>query len=262
MTTIPMIGRAEAAQARAEALGGMVARCTAEPKGVGAARSLPFAADLRAKLVDRNGQSVYHLRGIASVTDTPYEMWDLFGTYDEVVAREAFTETLANNPDVAFLVNHKGVTMARTTNDTLVLTMADEGLASDAYLNPKRQDVKDLVLAIEDRNIDQMSFAFMLQEGWWSDDFTTFRITKLDINRGDVSAVNYGANPYTSIAARSREIIADLDGLPTGAARAAMARLAGRQDLAPVPQSDVTRSAPEHTGGSVDLYEAMLMIDS
>ena len=112
----------------------------------GSARSLHFPAQLRAKLEDRNGQELYHLNGIASVTDTPYEMYDMFGPYEEIVERGAFTETLAAEPDVAFLVNHRGVTMARTTNGTLELGMVDAGLGSDAWLNPKRQDVKDLIL--------------------------------------------------------------------------------------------------------------------
>lgn len=203
--------------------------------GVEAERCVPARAQLRAKLTERDGQQVYHLSGVASVTDVPYEMWDFFGPYEEIVAREAFDETLAANPDVAFLLNHRGMTMARTTAGTLELGMVDEGLGSDAYVNPKRQDVKDLVIAIEDGHIDQMSFAFMLEEGWWSDDFMTFKITKVNLDRGDVSAVNYGANPHTSIAARSREILADLDRLPAGVARAAMARLSVRSDLATAP---------------------------
>ena len=204
----------------------------------GNARALPFGAKMRAKLTERNGQPMYHLNGIASVTDKPYEMWDFFGPYDEVIERGAFTDTLASEPDVAFLVNHRGVTMARTTNGTLELGMVDEGLQADAWLNPKRQDVTDTVIAVEDGSLDQMSFAFLLEEGWWSDDFTTFRISKLDIHRGDVSVVNYGANPYTSIEARQRETLADLEHAPVGVARAALARLAGRNDLTQVRASN------------------------
>lgn len=239
------------------------------PAGVGESRSLAFPAQLRAKLVDHNGQDRYHLEGHASVVDTPYEMWDMFGPYEEIIDKGAFDETLAAEPDVAFLVNHRGVTMARTANETLALSMDDVGLSTDAWLNPKRQDVSDLVVAIEDRDITEMSFAFMLEEGWWSDDFETFKITKLSIDRGDVSAVNYGANPYTNIAARSREIMADLDHLPAGAARAAIERLQSRDDVAkaakeePVEPSvdEETRekpAAPENQGRSLAQIEAML----
>lgn len=206
---------------------------------LGAARSLAFPAQMRATKRDWNGKQMYNLVGIASVTDQPYEMYDMFGPYEEIIAREAFTQTLAADPDVAFLVNHRGLTMARTrtkegSQRTLTLRMVDEGLESDAWVNPARGDVKDLVIAIDDNNIDQMSFAFMLEEGWWSDDFTQFKITQVDMDRGDTSAVNYGANPYTSIAARSREILDDLVRLPSGAQREALARLSAPQDPAPV----------------------------
>jgi hypothetical protein len=209
------------------------------PAGVGQSRSLAFPAELRAKKVEHNGQERFHVEGHASVTGTPYEMWDMSGPYEEIIDRGAFDATLAANPDVAFLVNHRGVTMARTTNDTLKLSMDDVGLLTEAWLNPKRQDVSDLVVAIEDRDITEMSFAFMLEEGWWSDDFETFKITKVNLDRGDTSAVNYGANPYTNIAARSREILADLDHLPAGAARAALDRLQSRDDIKAEPVGEV-----------------------
>ena len=205
----------------------------------GSARSLAFGAQMRATKREWNGKPMYNLLGIASVTDTPYDMYDMFGPYEEIIDHRAFDDTLTADPDVAFLLNHRGMTMARTrakegSERTLTLRMVSEGLEADAWLNPKRQDVADLIIATDDGNIDQMSFAFMLEEGWWSEDFSQFKITKLDINRGDVSAVNYGANPYTSIAARSREILDDLERLPIGAKREALARLSAPQDVAPV----------------------------
>jgi HK97 family phage prohead protease len=216
----------------------------------GSARVAAFPAQLRAELVDHNGQQRYYVSGHASVVNTPYEMWDAFGPYTEVIDGGAFTRTLAAGPDVAFLTNHRGVTMARTTNDSLKLRMDGVGLAVEAWLNPKRVDVSDLVTAIQDRDVTEMSFAFMLGDdgGEWSPDMQTFRIKDLDLNRGDVSAVNYGANPYTDVAARSREILADLDHLPAGAARAALARLQHRGDLAPAP---VRAPEPVPSGTSV-----------
>lgn len=263
MTTATDEALQTAAQARAAALGGdKPARWTA-PREVGSARLVPAQAQLRAQLTERNGQELYHLRGIASVTDKPYRMFDMFGEYDETVARSAFDATLAANPDVAFLLNHRGMTMARTHAGTLELRMDDTGLRSDAWLNPKRQDVQDLIVAIDDGNITEMSFAFMLEDGEWSEDFSQFRITKLDIHRGDVSAVNYGANPYTSIAARSREILADMDQLPVGLARAALQRLTARDDLRIAPpvaapaQPDAQPSVAAG-GPSIAFYEALL----
>jgi HK97 family phage prohead protease len=264
------VERRQAAAARTEAAGdrsGRVAR-RAAPVGVGASRMAGFPARMRAELVEHNGQRRYHLEGHASVVEQPYEMWDSFGPYMEVIERGAFDRTLAAGPDVAFLVNHRGVTMARTTNDTLRLAMDDPGLKTDAWLNPKRQDVSDLVTAIEDKDVTEMSFAFMLADGAgrWNEDFSEFRISEVDIDRGDVSAVNYGANPYTDVSARSREVLSDLDHLPAGAARAAVARLQARVDVAGTKIVDVAAEleppAPEQPKGrSIAHVRALLEME-
>jgi HK97 family phage prohead protease len=260
--------RRQAAAARREASGDRSGRVTrrSAPVGVGSARMASFPARMRTELVEHNGQRRYHLTGHASVVDTPYEMWDETGPYLEVIERGAFDLTLAAGPDVAFLVNHRGVTMARTTNDSLRLEMDDVGLKTDAWLNPKRQDVSDLVTAVEDEDVTEMSFAFMLRDGRWNQDFTEFRIGEADIDRGDVSAVNYGANPWTDVSARSSEVLADLDHLPAGAARAAVARLQARQDVtatvaaraAELDQVAVPEREEPRTGRSIAHIEALL----
>src|SRR5688500_18773118 len=235
---------------------------------IGSARSVAFPAqEIRAALVEREGREYYRLDGHATVFERAYEMWDIFGPYMEVVSAGAADETLASGPDVAFLTNHRGLTMARTAgiwnnnNATLLLSANSVAMPVEAYLNPNRQDVRDLVSAIDDKLVTEMSFAFQIPDGGasWNDDFTEFRINKFDINRGDVSAVNYGANPYTSIAARSREIMRDLDHLPAGAARAAIDRLRARDDLSARPAR--TPAAPDASGGAVHLYEALPAID-
>lgn len=254
----PMTERKAAAQRRAEHVDEQQRPQVAARSGSGTTfsdRVVPFpATELRAQLVDYNGQQRYHLEGHASVVDVRYEMWDMFGPYEEIIDRGAFDDTLAAGPDVAFLVNHRGVTMARTTNKSLKLSMDDVGLHVEAWLNPKRQDVSDLVTAVDDGDITEMSFAFMLEEGWWSDDFETFKITKTDIDRGDVSAVNYGANPYTDIAARAQQVLADVEHMPPTLGREAVQRLLKRDDLdiddlfkraELVRQYDETRAAVE-----------------
>ena len=200
--------------------------------GIGQARRVPtrYGTNLRAETVKKDGRDLVHTEGFFTRYEMTYPMWDQFGEYEEVVAPGAGKQTLASNPDVAFLVNHTGVTMARTTNGTLLLEERAEGGWHDAYLNPKRNDVHDLVVALDDGSVDQMSFAFMIPEGggWWSEDFTLFEIRAFDINRGDVSAVNYGASPYTDISARTAEVLNDLKHLPMGALREAEHRLISR----------------------------------
>src|SRR5262249_8010034 len=143
---------------RRAALGGngsqsLLQRGSAAPSG--AARSLAFGAEMRATKRGWNGKPMYNLVGVASVTGTPYEMYDMFGPYNEIIDHRAFDATLADDPDVAFLTNHRGLTMARTrakegSDRTLSLAMVDEGLHTDAWLNPKRGDVTDLITAIDD----------------------------------------------------------------------------------------------------------------
>lgn len=198
------------------------------PNGV--SRSHAFGVEMRATTVIFRDQERVKVEGYASVVEKRYRMWDMFGEYDEVVSQGAFDETLSKNPDVAYLVNHRGVTMARTTNGSLELKADGKGLHTLAYLNPKRTDVRDLITAIEDRDVTEMSFAFRIDDGEWNDDFTEFRINKVDLDRGDVSAVNYGASPHTNVAARQAEVMADLEKLPEGAQRAALADLQRRLD--------------------------------
>ncbi len=162
-------------------------------------RTYPAQFEVRA---DSQNDSVV-VEGYASVTEQPYTMYDMFGDYSEVIRQGAFGKTLAEGPDVAFLANHDGLTMARTIGGTLELSEDSTGLLSRATLNTKRSDVRDLVLAIEDGVIDQMSFAFSVVRQQWSPDYDERAITEVNINRGDVSAVNYGANPNTNIGTRS-----------------------------------------------------------
>jgi HK97 family phage prohead protease len=261
-------GRADALAGNRRALSGSTARLE------------PFTAQWRTQLVEWQGQQRQRLDGYASVTGIEYEMWDIFGPYGETIHPDAFNATLAAAPDVAFLVNHRGITMARTTNGTLSLEADPRGLHSVAHVNPDRNDVHDLVTAIDDHDVTEMSFAFQLDEGEWDDDFEHFTITKVNLDRGDVSAVNYGANPYTDIAARARTILGDLEHLPAAAQRAAFDRLAVRlgtgrtvaETAADAGCEDEVRAAaqahadsltPTDTtprGRSVQFYETMLRL--
>lgn len=195
------------------------------------AQRLNYApAQLRSSIVERNGKEFVLFDGTASVVERWYEMWDWYGEYEEKVARGAFDKTLSENPDVSFLLNHRGMTMARTRESkTLELFVRESGdLGVNAYCNPKRQDVSDLRIAIDDEDITEMSFAFRITGGTWNHDFTQFTITEVDLDRGDVSAVNYGANPFTSISARARDAFDGVDALPLPALRAVSARITER----------------------------------
>lgn len=151
-----------------------------------------------------------HVSGYASITGRYYPV----GWYEEKIDRGAFKRTLAEGPDVQLLVNHEGLALARTKSGTLTLVEDTQGLKIEADLDPERQAAKEVASAIRRGDVDQMSFAFLPREQTWSEDRSKRSITDAGLHRGDVSVVNQGANPSTTIATRSRE---DLHGRGTRA---------------------------------------------
>ena len=200
----------------------------------GDVRRRGFPSEMRGKFVKQDGRSVYEVEGYATIYNRGYEMWDMAGPYMEVVDQHSLDRSLSQTPDVAFLVNHLGVAMARSRsrsgNPTLILRSDTTGMGIQAWLNAERQDVKDLASAIDDEIVDEMSFAFRIEDHVWDEDYTQLTLKQLNINRGDVSAVNFGANPYTSIAARAADWLADLERMPDVVVRAAFERIQRRGD--------------------------------
>jgi HK97 family phage prohead protease len=143
------------------------------------------------------GDGTVGFRAYASITEHPYDMWDMFGPYTETIAATAFDATLAAQPDVAYLLNHGGMTLARTTSGTLTIGRDDTGLWYEPRLDPANSDVRNILSGIKRGDLDESSFAFRITSGMWDPSYTAYRIEQLDLHRGDVSTVNYGANPAT-----------------------------------------------------------------
>jgi hypothetical protein len=139
------------------------------------------------------------LSGYASTTEQPYQMFDFFGDYTEVVRGGAFGKTIADGAAVSYLANHEGLTMASTKAGSLRLSEDSTGLLTLATLNTSRGDVRDLVTAVEDGDISEMSFAFRVMRQQWSPDYDERSLVELNLDKGDVSAVNFGANPTTNV---------------------------------------------------------------
>jgi HK97 family phage prohead protease len=189
-------------------------------------RAYPVQLEVRAQA---GGRST--LSGYASVTEQAYEMWDWCGPYGEVVRAGAFSKTLGENPAVQLLLNHGGLSMAYTNAGTLRLAEDSTGLQMEAEVNTSRTDVRDMVTALQDGDVDEMSFAFRVTRQQWSPDFDQRDILEVDIHKGDVSVVNFGANPATSVQARGL----DVDRLDDAGARALLERLQSR--LTPAPET-------------------------
>lgn len=155
-----------------------------------------FAEPLALRDADE-GSTIRHFEGWASITGVPYEVHDMFGAFEETVEPGAFKRTLEQNPDVQFLVNHGGIALARTKSKTMALDEDAKGLHVDADLDSRMGVVSDLSIALDRRDMDQMSFAFYVPKGGdtWDEQFGERHIHEIKLHRGDVSVVNQGANP-------------------------------------------------------------------
>lgn len=178
-------------------------RCAETPGALVASRALVRRP---VEVRDSSGGNGLDFSGYASVTETGYEMYDFFGPYTEVVSRTAFDKTLAQDGlDVPLVLGHDSMRrIARTTNGSLMLAADEIGLKCDApNLDPTDADVAYIAPKLRSGLIDEMSFRFAIVRGQWSPDYTEYRIEEVDINRGDVSIVGYGANPATSTQLRA-----------------------------------------------------------
>lgn len=157
-----------------------------------------------------------NFRGHAAVTGKGYEMYGGpdNGGWMEYVDKGAFKRTLEKDPDVAFLLNHEGMTLARTKAGTLDLREDSVGLEATARLDKRVSVVNDIAVLMEAGNLDEMSFAFRIvkqtwldRDGeevpWWDMAGVERHIREVNIHKGDVSVVNYGANPFTDASMRS-----------------------------------------------------------
>lgn len=161
-----------------------------------------------AELRSSDGGNTLTFTGYASVFNRSYQVADMFGPFNENVAPGAFRDSLAAGADVPFKINHEGMTLARTRSGTMNLAEDSNGLHVEARLDPTNPQVQALRSAMERQDIDEMSFAFRCTSDRWSDDWMNRTVTGADIHKGDVSVVNYGANPFTSGAAlRSADLV-------------------------------------------------------
>ncbi len=151
----------------------------------------------------RTSGSTATIEGYASTFSQPYDM----GWYSESVRAGAFTKTLAENPDVRYLLNHTGLPIARSTSGTLDLAQDSTGLHTRARVNMERGDVRDVIHALKDGDLDQMSFGFRTIKDAWDDKYENRSLDELSLANGDVSIVTYPANPHTSVSLRARQIV-------------------------------------------------------
>lgn len=136
------------------------------------------------------------LQGLASRTETEYIMADPFGPFRETIRQGAFKGV--ESSDVVLRYGHEGIPLASTRSGTLQVWEDGEGLRFSARLDEGSPYARSVVSAVARGDIAEASFAGRFEEYAWTDDYSSVEVTKVDIDRGDVTVCQYGANPETS----------------------------------------------------------------
>lgn len=136
------------------------------------------------------------IEGYAAVFDSVTDL----GPFQERIAQGAFSDVM--DDDVRLLINHDGVPLARTSNNTLELSQDETGLYYRAQLSDT-QAGRDLYEMIKRGDINQSSFAFMIDKE--SNDADGVRVIEKVSKLIDVSPVTYPAYQAASVFARAED---------------------------------------------------------
>lgn len=152
------------------------------------------------------------------------------GGWQEVIKPGAASRTLANQPDVRFLINHDpNLLLARSSSGTMTMGEDNDGMTIGADMADVSY-ARDLAVSLERGDIDQMSFGFWITRDEWSGNLHV--VHEFDLDGGDVSVVTFPAFAQTSAELRSMATknLESLRGFPSGLATA-KAKLLGAESL-------------------------------
>lgn len=185
-------------------------------------RETPTRSALLKGAAERRGISEFEIRdgsngllkftGYAAVFDHPYEVTDRYGTFTEVIERNALSRTLSRSPDVILNINHDGLPLARTTAGTLRVGTDEHGYHVEADLEPRDPDVDRVRYKLARKDMAEMSWAFRVTVDEWTAEETHRSVQEVNVDGGDVSIVTTGANRTTEAHLRSAiHSLSDLD---------------------------------------------------
>ena len=173
--------------------------------------ALDAEADSRSKMAKKIERRTYSVRDVEARADgdgmrlagyaAVFNDASVPLPFKESIAPGAFRKTLSETPDVRMLINHEGLPVARTKNDTLKLYEDDRGLRFEAEL-ADTQEGRDIYELVKRGDVDQMSFAFRVIRQKWNDDRSRRVLTEVSLADGDISVVTYPAYPTTTVEAR------------------------------------------------------------
>lgn len=141
-----------------------------------------------------------HVLGYAAVFN---QEADIGGYWREVIAPGAFSEALARGDDTTFLINHRGLPLARTSSNTLILTEDERGLKVETDLDTADPDVQRVLPKMKRGDLSKMSFAFRAVREEWDETGDTPLRTIHEVELFDVSIVTDPAYEGTEIGLRS-----------------------------------------------------------
>lgn len=129
---------------------------------------------------------------------------DIGGSFREVIAPGAFTQTLKTADVRAYFDHDRGRVLGRMSAGTLRLTEDARGLAVEIDL-PDTTDGRDVRTLIERGDITGMSFGFIVRHDEWDETSNPPTRTIHAVELREVSVVSEPAYGDTSIALRSFE---------------------------------------------------------
>ena len=162
--------------------------------------------EMRLAVDDKPEENQYKVRGYATTFNEPYTLYKSADfEYKEQVSPEAFNET--DMSDVILQFDHEGRVFARTSNQTLKLSVDNHGLFVEADLS-LTEATRELYEEIKQGLITKMSFGFTVDE----DEELIRNVDGKEIylrtirkmgKLFDVSVVSIPANSGTEVSARS-----------------------------------------------------------
>ncbi|MBD3803567.1 MAG: HK97 family phage prohead protease [Thioclava sp.] len=185
----------------------------------GQSREVRFAiSGLEVRAAD--GEDGVKVEGYAAVFG---QETDMAGYFTEVVAPGAFDAALARPDDVCFLIDHRGLPLARTSSGTLSLSVDAHGLKVQTTLDASDPDVGRIVPKMKRGDLTKMSFGFRAVKTHWDETASPPKRFLEAVELFDVSIVTAAAYDGTEIALRGLDL-AGLEAASADAERAEMMR--------------------------------------
>ena len=149
----------------------------------------------------RTDDAGVHVSGYAAIFN---EEANIAGLFKEKIAPGAFSDAIKRD-DVVFLIEHKGLPLARTRSGTLKLSQDERGLRMETILDPQDPDVKSIVGKMQRGDLNKMSFGFFPDLQDWDETQDPPLRTVKRASLTDVSIVSFPAYDGTDIALRNLE---------------------------------------------------------